>query len=1015
MEINVQELEMAVLYAHKLGLEQNPEAVAIKDQATRFCDEVRLSSSGWKAALQLLKTTAHNEPKFFALTTLQEALGARAGCPCQLGVEECQQVRQALGPWLSVEQLKEQPAFVRTKMAVLVGLLVKQDYPLRWPTAFQEILGLAQQGSVMIEFFLRCLDAVDEDIVSFHVDRTQEEVDRNMAVKDHVRATSDIGDAVSFLCQTVQAWLSRSPGPGNQHISSELATSCLTTLGKYVGWIDINLIANEQVLTVLFQCATNSIDTQVSEASLGCVYELVSKGMDKLAKLQLLQSLQLQDLLAKVQMADVDVAQRVGQLVDAVGQELLECWDDLEPDCGTGDLLRGQYALSTASMSKEILQLALACLAHPDAEVSGSMLPYIQRLLTTLKRQILQGYRPTCEEAFSIIQHVPTLYRTIANRLPLDFDHKFDANDEDDGEEEEHRKQLLKVFINITRITPELGLACVCETVSRLPPSLANSPWPQLEAALRLVFHFSEGCVGGAPSGSSKKQPSNNPTALLKEGTFPALLVAIHESDIRDHKHTQILLLYYNIAIRYCKVLTESRQNLIAPILEAITGKSGLSHPSNLAFRARCCYLLLKLVKAMGGAMGPFVGTVARGIEDLLSCPSLQTGLDHTDLFHLYQALGYLLGLSTMKVQEQKEYLEIILLRQITFIRELMQPSFLQGADSGVVGDQLSHHIAAIAHISQGIKQARSELIPLFVEALEVATSVLNAMPSNANVRQKTTFLLHRMITCLDKSLIGFLPVPLLSLVVHCDSDDLPQVIALINDLMINFKQELFLVVDSLFLTLVNKLFFTVNQKQSEGVLAAPHELVEQEALTKLFFSVVFHIVTHNLMGILFSPTNVPHLESILQVVLQGLEQKHEPVVKKNAISIFALLMKGLSTEPQQQGKDCDDVAGVRQTIIDFIGSVAFCACVKYVMIDQSFNLDDASAVGVLNKFAEFLLVLKAVHGTHFSSHISNQMTMSFQCPPTFVAEFCDSVFKCTDVNKASAAVKAYAMLARST
>eukprot|EP00639_Heterosigma_akashiwo_P037153 CAMPEP_0194710162 /NCGR_PEP_ID=MMETSP0296-20130528/2801_1 /TAXON_ID=39354 /ORGANISM="Heterosigma akashiwo, Strain CCMP2393" /LENGTH=68 /DNA_ID=CAMNT_0039607747 /DNA_START=162 /DNA_END=364 /DNA_ORIENTATION=- len=68
MHQQVQELEMAVLYAYKLGNEAGHEAATMKDQATRFCDSVRQSENGWQLALSLLNESAHAEARFFALT-----------------------------------------------------------------------------------------------------------------------------------------------------------------------------------------------------------------------------------------------------------------------------------------------------------------------------------------------------------------------------------------------------------------------------------------------------------------------------------------------------------------------------------------------------------------------------------------------------------------------------------------------------------------------------------------------------------------------------------------------------------------------------------------------------------------------------------------------------------------------------------------------------------------------------------------------------------------------------------
>jgi hypothetical protein len=67
----------------------------------------------------------------------------------------------------------------------------------------------------------------------------------------------------------------------------EVVCQCLEVVGKYVGWIDINLVANDQFVPVLLRFLSLPL---LREAAADCIYEVMGKGMDPVAKLRLVQS-----------------------------------------------------------------------------------------------------------------------------------------------------------------------------------------------------------------------------------------------------------------------------------------------------------------------------------------------------------------------------------------------------------------------------------------------------------------------------------------------------------------------------------------------------------------------------------------------------------------------------------------------------------------------------------------------------------------------------------------------------
>lgn len=111
------------------------------------------------------------------------------------------------------------------------------------------------------------------------------------------------------------------------------------------------------------------------------------------------------------------------------------------------------------------------------------------------------------------------------------------------------RQQLRKHLVNAVRQAPELVLEFLCQALSSLPTPLSSLPFPELEAALRLIFHFGEGCGGvsgsisggGGGGGGGKRVASPTGAAeLLRSGAFPQMVLALHDSDVAQHKHPQV-------------------------------------------------------------------------------------------------------------------------------------------------------------------------------------------------------------------------------------------------------------------------------------------------------------------------------------------------------------------------------------------------------------------------------------------------------------------------------------------
>lgn len=82
-------------------------------------------------------------------------------------------------------------------------------------------------------------------------------------------------------------------------------------------------------------------------------------------------------------------------------------------------------------------------------------------------------------------------------------------------------------------------------------------------------------------------------------------------------------------------------------------------------------------------------------------------------------------------------------------------------------------------------------------------------------------------------------------------------------------------------------------EAQQQQLLA--HEVAERSGFQKLYFSVVQHLSSNGLAGVLSSPTNSSHLDGVLRSLLGGISGAEDASTKKTCLYIFSLLVGGFN------------------------------------------------------------------------------------------------------------------------
>jgi exportin-T len=287
--------------------------------------------------------------------------------------------------------------------------------------------------------------------------------------------------------------------------------------------------------------------------------------------------------------------------------------------------------------------------------------------------------------------------------------------------------------------------------------------------------------------------------------------------------------------------------------------------------------------------MRPYVETAVSGIQGLLQNKALQ--LRSEDTLNLFETIGLLLGKTGVDPAEQQRYLTQVMTPHIQSIEQVLERKDLVAQDPETYGEILSSSIAAIASLSKGFKRPEEPVQLVLLETLHFAVKVLEALPNVEAVRNKTMVLMQRLIQCLEEKVVPVMPRLLHLLILQCTQEDILDVAQLYNQLSIKFKERSIPLIDAALLPFLQKCYTMASDASTstDGTAAetAPHQLTEQLSIQKLTYMVLNNIACNQASGVLYTATNIPSLEGILQSMSEGATRVEDVAMKKHCLVFF--------------------------------------------------------------------------------------------------------------------------------
>lgn len=289
-----------------------------------YLNELRVASNRWSIGLDLFVHASSTVSRFFGLSLVREYL---AGTRSEIPSEHRLQIRQVVLNWLAnaCSQNSNIPLYIENNIATVLTRVLKLDFPIEWPSAFSDLISLSRLSLLGFTIAVRVFTELDVEVVMFDDRRCEEEIAHNTLIKDTMRQQNIVKDLVEFLCNSI-VLLRNEQFVTDPVERVKISQRCLKALASMIGWIDISLVVNNGVLSLLYDCL-RSPGRELTAEACKCLYEVVKKGMDPVNKVMMVYNIDLLKVLVQVQL-DVSIG---GDEDEDKEKELFESeYDDSE-------------------------------------------------------------------------------------------------------------------------------------------------------------------------------------------------------------------------------------------------------------------------------------------------------------------------------------------------------------------------------------------------------------------------------------------------------------------------------------------------------------------------------------------------------------------------------------------------------------------------------------------------------------------------------------------------------------
>jgi len=403
------------------------------------------------------------------------------------------------------------PPSLQNKLTQTLTFLFIPLYKQGWESFLDDFLALtslqnngARDNITGIVLYLRILSSIHDEIADVMVTRTAAETKRNTELKDLFRAR-DVQKVATSWQEIITQWRDR---------NDAVVEMTLKIVAKWVSWIDISLIVNQDTLNLLFllvgRTGTSNGEDKVRDAAIDTFTEIVAKKMKAADKIGMIIFLNLGEVVSQLIASpalnalrttssyDTDLAEAVAKLVNNVVSDIVKVLED------------GHVEAETRAQAEQLLQtflpLLLRFFSDEYDEICSTVIPSLTDILTFLRKA--QPLPPAYSAMLSPILNA------IIQKMRYDETSSWGNENEqtDEAEFQELRKRLQVLQKGVAAVAQDLYVDILSNVVGNTFQTLdqqgGQMDWRDLDLALHEMYLFGELTV---PNGGlyAKSQPSS--------------------------------------------------------------------------------------------------------------------------------------------------------------------------------------------------------------------------------------------------------------------------------------------------------------------------------------------------------------------------------------------------------------------------------------------------------------------------------------------------------------------------
>ncbi|KAK6001603.1 hypothetical protein QM012_002934 [Aureobasidium pullulans] len=872
------QVESAIQIAFDPRADQN-----LKAQAYEFLQQLRDDASGWQVCLALF---TRDPPPDEVVRHVCLELVSHAVQTARLDEQSLSYIKDQLMTYIHQTFANhanriDSPS-IQNKLTQTVTYLFTSLYATAWPTFFEDFRTLAgdastigsdnPQGTIL---YLRIINSIHDEIADVLIPRTPEELKRNADLKDYVRSR-DAQNISAFWQQVLARW---------RQIDLSIVELCLRCVARWVSWIDISLVVNENMLNFLLEIAgqpdiasAESPQAKVRDAAIDTFTEIVAKKMPSQDKIQLISYLNLANVAGQLVASsalnqsrgtsnyDNDLGETVAKLVNNVVFDVVKVLDSEGLDA------------NTAAQADELLQLFVPYLlrffSDEYDEICSAVIPSLTDLLTLFRVSSKRGALP--DQYRAMLQ--PILDTII---LKMKYDETADWGAESDQTDEAEFQELRRRLHVLQQAVAAVDENMYMETLSRVVAttfnriSSDNKPnWRDLDLALYEMYLFGELAIknGGL---YQKSSPSSTASQHLIE-----MMAKLVESDIASYPHPAVQLQYMEICVRYCTFFEHSVES-IPRVLENFVR---FVHSDHIKIKTRSWYLFFRFVKQLRSQLGNVAQTVIETVADLLTINAeVPKESDDDDMsseendqsadaiftsqLYLFEAVGAVASTTSVPLENRMLYARTLVTPLIADLERHI-PAAKNGDERAIL--QVHHIIQAVGTLAKGFcdwmpgntsgAPPPSELANEFSPAGEAVLTALESLKNSMLIRTGARFAFSRMLGVLGSGILQKLPRWIDGLLSQSSTkDEMATFLRLLDQVVFGFKAEIIEILDQLLTPLLQRVLAGLSEPTN-----GTDDAIQLGELKMQYLQFILVILNNDLAPVLVSSANQQTFETIL-------------------------------------------------------------------------------------------------------------------------------------------------------